>query len=263
MLKENVIVIVSDENYLNHAKSLFMNLIYDCDWKGDLCLITDNKTYTKEFEDIGIFVKRFDLLDYSNDSNCMFQKLFVFDVFFKKWKKVLYLDCDIMFFENIDSSFNYDIKMSCDVEPWCIEGHPDCRGFDRRKNEFLFNELVEKYDIQNNKMYNAGSFMYDTSILSDNTVKELFELKNRYQELNTHANVDGSDQPIINIKFLKEIEQYKDNLISYFGTFSKTKGYHFCHWEAPWKNDRMSRFGITYRGKYNLNLRKWKEMIKK
>ena len=75
---KKLIVLVSDQNYLNHTKYLFSNIINDTNYDGDLCLITNIEVETSEFEEKNIFVKKYDKID------PFFQKLNLFDKYFKK-----------------------------------------------------------------------------------------------------------------------------------------------------------------------------------
>jgi len=63
MKMKKVIVLVSDENYLNHTKYLFSHIISDTNYDGDLCLITNEQVDTTEFEKKNIFVKKYERID--------------------------------------------------------------------------------------------------------------------------------------------------------------------------------------------------------
>ena len=252
-MNKNVIIVVSDQNYLNHARSLFSNLRNDCKYNGDMCLITYDDVDTTDFEKNGVVIRRYENLDHP-----FYQKFHIFDSFFKKWENVLYLDCDIMCFENIDDVFESDDLINGDKEPWSILGHSECMSF--TQDNPLFQKLIDVHEIDKYTMYNAGSLFFKTSIIDDNTVDDLFSLKNEFQKINIHTNKSGSDQPIINIKFKDIIKQYPTNFISYVGSNNPTKAYHFLHFGAPWLNNTKSCFNMTYKEKYNENLKKWYQL---
>ena len=111
-MKNEVVVLVADKNYKEHAKSLFVNIKKEGQWDGDYCLLTNMvEDEYREFVDKGIYVKQI------NMSNPFYVKFSVFDSFFKQWKKVMYLDCDILINESLSKIQNLDeVDMYCDGE---------------------------------------------------------------------------------------------------------------------------------------------------
>lgn len=74
-MKKDVIVLVADKNYINHAKSLFQNIIDNGKWKDDLCLITTNDI---DQNDISLFKnKKIDILTI-NYNNTTYNKILYF-----------------------------------------------------------------------------------------------------------------------------------------------------------------------------------------
>ena len=264
---KKVIVLVSDENYLNHTKYLFSNIINDTDYDGDLCLITNHQVNTTDFESRNIYVKKFEKID------PFFQKLNLFDVYFKKWDKVLYLDCDTMVVKkNLNSLFELPEEMYCEPEPWTIQEY-----FQKDKNIKLFEELGREYNI--NKIgFNSGSLLFNTSLIEDHTTYELFTIKEKYQEINEHTRKEGGDQPILNLKFINTWKVFPKNEICYWilddSGYSRRTGlfneiyknkpsldsviiHHFVHIYAPWVNNRQSCYGVSYYEKYKDCLNKF------
>lgn len=262
---KKVIVLVSDENYLNHTKYLFSHIISDTNYDGDLCLITNKQVDTTEFEKKNIFVKKYERID------PYFQKLNIFDIYFKQWDKVLYLDCDTMVMKNdLNKLFDLPGDMYCEPEPWTVKEY-----FKKENNMEVYNQLYNEYNIEKIG-FNSGSLFFNTSIIDENTKDELFIIKEKYQIINEHTRKEGGDQPILNLKFLNLWIEFPENEISYWqlehSGYSRriinnsdvyyekrpnpetTIIYHFVNEFAPWKNYRMSQSGETYYDIYNRNL---------
>ena len=162
---------------------------------------------------------------------------------------------------------NYQKKMYCDLEPWSAG-----RCFKPDEDESLYKELECEYNIEH-VGFNSGCMLYDTNILDNNTKDDLFSIKEKYQKINQHTRPQGSDQPILNIKFLNIWEPFPNNEVSYwqngthewegvhpdfpgkYGPNKNTKIYHFCRWSAPWINDNQCSYGMTYKQKYHQNLK--------
>lgn len=267
---KKLIVLVSDQNYLNHTKYLFSNIVNDTDYDGDLCLITNDQVDTSEFENRNIYIKKFEKID------PFFQKLNLFDVYFKQWDKVLYLDCDTMVIKkDLNKLFDLPGDLYCEPEPWTIQEY-----FNGEKNISLFQELKREYDV--NKIgFNSGSILFNTSIINDHTQKELFEIKEKYQGINEHTRKEGGDQPIINLKFIDNWERFPNNEICYWilpdsgyyrrvGLYNEVYEnkpdpdsviiYHFVHIYAPWGNHSMSVFDISYYDKYIQSLENFEKI---
>jgi hypothetical protein len=265
-----LIVLVSDKNYLEHCKYLFTNIRHDTDYDGDLCLITNDQVDTSEFEKRNIHVKKFEKID------PFFQKLNIFNSYFKKWDKVLYLDCDTMVIKKeLNKIFDLPNDLYCEPESWTVQEY-----FNGGKNPDLFQELKREYNVDK-VGFNSGSILFNTSLIDDNTQNELFEIKEKYQEINEHTRKEGGDQPIINLKFIDTWEKFPNNEICYWrlydSGYSKRVGlyneeykdkpnpesviiYHFVHVYAPWINHTLSPYGMTYYDKYKTSIQKFNQL---
>ena len=268
---KKLIVLVSDQNYLIHTKYLFSNIMNDTDYDGELCLITNSEVDTEEFEKRNIHVRKYPKID------PFFQKLNLFDKYFKQWDRILYLDCDTMVIKkNLNSLFDLEGDLICEPEPWTI------REYFKHENNFdLSKELSREYDIDKIG-FNSGSLLYNTSIITEETQNELFLIKEKYQQINEHTRKEGGDQPILNLKFLNLWKPFPNNEICYW--IPNNSGYssriingktqydgklpdsnniiifHFVHPSAPWVNHNMSPYGLTYNEVYNSNISKFNNL---
>ena len=244
-MKKEVVVLVADKNYKEHAKSLFVNIKKDGQWDGDYCLLTnmDFDEYN-EFLEKGIHVKQIDM------GNPFYVKFSVFDSYFKKWEKVMYLDCDILVNSPLSTIKNLDsVDMYCDGERNTIRDLFSmwyCGGLSEQVNGKHFNTNMDQESIEDlDKHFNVekfcfnSAFMYfNTKLIGESTVDELEKLRERFKKINYHVGLtEGTDQPILNLLFLDRWVQIPNKYVSYFGDQdSNTIVSHYCHWSAPWNN---------------------------
>jgi hypothetical protein len=130
--------------------------------------------------------------------NKIFQwhKIHCFDVYFKQWKKCLYVDSGMKIFKPIDKIISLDctnvLLAHSDAYPmydWKLNVQ-----FDYFYFKDLYNELNEEYDL-NIDYFQSGILLYDTNIITDNTKTDLIELSYKY--INSKTNEQG----VLNIYF--------------------------------------------------------------
>ena len=224
----NCVILVSDENYLEHSKALFVALKTVGCWEGEYCLIGNGlSTQTIEyFENRGITVINHD------KGNSFFAKYNLFDYRFNSmWKKILYFDADFVITGNInklvtDKVFTADFE-NANVKDWFS---PE---LDEDQGKFL-------NTFPNVKGFNTGFMAYDTSIINENTCAELHDLQSKLSKVNTHVNEGGTDQPIINLYFdqVSQVEGVSFHRDKKNGDVAL----HTCRWEAPWKDFRYVNY---------------------
>lgn len=257
---KNVLVIAANDKYIQHAKSLFANAMKEGQWKGDYCLITDqvNDPEVIKMQNKGIIIK-----DVKSENQSFYLKFNIFDVFFKHWKKIVYLDCDVMIYRPLELITDLPDILYGDMEEWSVKMYFSNwsehsyyeNGFTGIDKELL-NELESEFPSINNFGYNCGTMVFDSDLIQNDTLKLLNFYRNKYQKINKHTgNVYGSDMPIINLLMLNKWTQIPDNMISYWTRQDqRTVFSHFCHWHAPWLFNMTSPLGKTYVEIYNENL---------
>jgi len=256
----NVLIIAANDKYIQHAKSLFANAMNEGKWKGDYCLITDD-IYNPEIEKIkekGITIK-----EVKSEDHSFYLKFNIFDVFFKQWKKILYLDCDVMIYKPLELITSLPDILYGDPEEWTVkqyftswsdEGYHENGYSGIDKNLVL--ELEKEFSSINNMGYNCGTLFFHSDLIQNNTLELLNFYRNKYEKINKHTgNKFGSDMPIINLLFLNKWTKIPDNMISYWQRQDqRTVFSHFCHWHAPWLFNMLSPLGKTYVEVYRKNL---------
>jgi len=129
-----------------------------------------------------------------------FHKFYTFDVYFKQWDRVLYLDCGIHVYGDIQRMFNIDCTN-------CFMAHsnpyPQHYGLWKLDHEFELRnepEIVEKlfknFDMSLEDYFQSTIMLFDTVVIKEDTVSKLIELMNEYPISN------ANDQGILNLYFI-------------------------------------------------------------
>ena len=186
----------------------FDKFIYSCNllltkgqYKGDICLvigndlnnnkilkndiIKNNNIFIKYFPDI-VFPEEF--LNINNNVNTdgrnitkkfQWHKLYLFNIFFKKWNYLFYIDCGMTIFSNI-------LPMLNEVQTNTLLAHSDAyptyewqlhTQFDKNTN--IFRNLNTTYNLNIN-YFQTGMMLYDTNIIEENTFDNLIKLALEY-----------------------------------------------------------------------------------
>ena len=82
--------------------------------------------------------------------------------------------------------------------------------------------------------------------------------------INNHCKI-GSDQPVLNLYFINEVNQIKNQKVSFWrASTDETMAQHHLHQEAPWVNhDYSDRLNKTYHQNYIENLDNFYKNIEK
>ena len=257
---KKVFVLISDENYLSHAKSLFYNVKENGEWDGDLCLIANNlENYDlSDFEEFGVHIL------HRKSENKFKINLFIFDFYFTQWDYLVYMDCDFMVFKNINKFLKkYDLNFKgllIDKEPFKIKDY-FCQGWDYLEKSKEIEKLNKKYNV-NKFGFNAGYISFNTSIIKTNTLNDLKLLDDEVKDINNHLIPTGTDQAIFNLYF-QNVQYIKNSDICFCDLLTdETTASHFCGGGKPWDREEYSKFfGKTYKEKYIENLKNFNASI--
>jgi len=252
---KNLLVAMSDKNGVEQAKQLFSSVYWNAGWKGDYMLLSYKipEKELKWFRKEGILIKKcepiFDkekLKRLYNENkvedlefiNILLIKFNLFTLEFKKWENLIYLDSDIIVKFSLDELTK--IKGFAAIR----DSRPKLRDHftNFKKNKILLNDLKKDYNLEE-KAFNAGVMVFNTDIITKDTLdnlKKLFEKYNKIRKL--------SDQTIFNLFFYKKwIElpivynwhYYLANFPLHKRKNSKVKGIilHFAGPIKPWKEN--------------------------
>lgn len=257
----DVLIIAANNNYITHAKSLFANAINEGKWKGDFCLITDDVDNPEviKMKNKGIIIKKVE-----PEIHSFYFKFNIFDIFFKQWRKIIYLDCDVMIYKPLENLTKLPNILYGDMEEWTVRQYFtswSVNGYHENSYDNIDKDLVSELDREfpliNNIGYNCGTMVFDSDLINDDSLDLLRFYRNKYSKINKHTGIEpGTDMPIINILLLDKWTPIPDNMISYWSRQDqRTVFSHFCHWYAPWNFDTRTPIGKSSRQIYLENLK--------
>jgi hypothetical protein len=201
-LKDTVVVLISDFNYFSKVKKTIIDVRTRGQWNGGIVLIVIDFVPNKNFVDFyNISIVKFPIIDKTNLINRIgkrftnsdgremnklnqWEKLHVFDDYFMKWDRVIYIDAGLRVLDSLKYLLNLDYKNKIlapnDGAPY---KNPD--KIFRSQISFDNMENVEKLkndfgDILNSEYFLNCIWVYDTSILKICNKKQLIDTMNEY-----------------------------------------------------------------------------------
>src|SRR3989344_1275220 len=190
-MKKSVLVTLADRNYVNQAKQLFSSVYFNSGWTGDYLLLAHDipEKDLKWFRKKGIIVKKVKPLitkSFGNWPSAVVDKFYLFTIYFRKWKNVVYLDGDIIVRAPIEELSK-------------VNGFYAVYYFMILKDGFLkkdekFNLLRKRYNL-NKRTFNSGVLAFSTNIIKKDSFSELKIMLEKYVDTVT------GDDPLINLYF--------------------------------------------------------------
>lgn len=238
------IVFFCNRPYLNKFFYTCNQLLTNGNYKGDICLFIGNdlknsNIYQHPFiRKNKIIIKYFPEIQFTEDflkvreiatKNAprkwpvfMFNKWHVFNVFFKKWNYILYIDCGMHIYSDIQPILNLKEKNTFIANRDGIDGEEVDEKLKRSvhnligdgtgqamklhaqflKLEPYYSNLKKKYNLYEN-CPQATMFLFDTDLIDNNTFNKLVDLAHQYPILKT------GDQPIIALYFTQIKSSWK------------------------------------------------------
>lgn len=228
----NLIVLVTDSNYIEHTKYLIGALRGIGEWHGDILIVGNGlrKDEIKEFEEKKLMVMPL------SRQNHNWVKVNVFNVYIKTlWDRVLYLDQDMMVYGAVEELFRQDGSFLSDAD-----SKPVGEEFNKDEDPILYAEMEKQYNLKA-PAFCAGIFRFDTSIIDTYILSELDTLKSRYYSINLVNGIKGeAEQPILNLYFCNRWKQFEKEC--FIGIKDKRPGVVLCHttsWLAPWQKETV------------------------
>ena len=221
-----------NKDFLNRTEETIRQLRTNGNYSGQIVLLVgDDLKYYKN-NDSNLLVKYFPTIDRSEvirqlngvstsdgrDLNKSFQwhKIYTFHDYFRQWNSCMLIDGGMKIYNPIQKILNLDCKNTflahCDGYPsyeWKLSGQ-----FESQRFKHLYEELSSLYDL-NIDYFQTGMYLFDTSLIEDQTINRLLELGNYY--INTRTN----EQAIMNLLFNCEKQvwkqiQIKDAELNYY-----------------------------------------------
>ena len=203
MTKDDIcVVFLCDKAYFNKFIYTCNQLITNGKYNGNICLVIGDDLHNSELlncdiiNNNNIIIKYFPNIQFSNDfleinnkintdgrnisKKFQWHKLHLFNIFFKKWNYIFYLDCGINIFSDISPIINTMAKNTLlahsDAYPtyeWKLQNQ-----FDKTNTEY-FTKLNNKYNL-NIDYFQTTIMLYDTTIIKNDTYNDLLNLTYEY-----------------------------------------------------------------------------------
>ena len=200
---DTVFALITDLNYYGKAKRTIIDLRSKGNWSGKIVLITIDFNLNNNFKDFyNITEVKFPLIDKTTllskigengfidttdkrELNKLYQweKLHVFDDYFKQWSRVVYLDSGLRVFDDVKFILELDYKNKIiapkdgklyeDQNFKCQISYYNTELIDSLKSEF------GEHILQSNYMLNC-MWIYDTNIINLCNKSQLIEAMNKY-----------------------------------------------------------------------------------
>ena len=259
---DTVFALVTDLNYFNKAKRTIIDLRTKGNWHGDIVLITLNFDLNANFKDFyNVTEKKFTHIDKSillfkigqsgfvdttdkrevNKLN-QWEKLHIFDDYFSKWSRVVYLDAGLRLFDDVIHllEIDYKNKILAPKDGKLYENQSfNCQlSYDKPE---LIDSLKSEYGeliLKSNYMLNC-MWIYDTNILKLCDKSQLIEAMNKYTFCKTN------EMGIMNILF-----HFKYNLWEKLPIFNSNGKilFDWCELNNPntnWRNYCYIKYPVT------------------
>lgn len=200
--KNTVFVLVTDLNYFNKTKRTIIDLRSKGEWTGDIVIISIGFNLNKNFKDFyNIIEVQFDSIDksillksignygFSNSDKReinklnQWEKLHVFDDYFLKWSRVVFLDAGLRVLDDVKYLLELDYKNKI-LAPkdgkyyenqifGCQLSYDNAETVEMVKNDFGEQILNETYFLN-------CIWIYDTNILNLCSKNQMIEAMNKY-----------------------------------------------------------------------------------
>jgi hypothetical protein len=202
MIKDVCVVFLCDKAYFEKFIYTCNQLITNGKYNGNICLVVGDDLNNDALLDCdfiksnNIIIKYFPNIQFSNDflivnndiktdgrnltKKIQWQKLHLFNIFFKQWNYIFYLDCGITIFADISPIIN-------EVTENTLLAHSDAypkyewklhTQFDKTNTKF-FTKLYNTYNL-NIDYFQTTIMLYDTKIIQNDTYEKLLKLSIEY-----------------------------------------------------------------------------------
>lgn len=201
-MKDSVLVSLTDRNYIDPVKQLFSSVYHNAGWQGDyllLCHDVDEKDM-QWFSDRGIITRDVAPLydrDFEHFPPTILSKLYLFDNYFKGWKRVLFLDGDITIKACLDGML--DLPAFSAVED--VHAIPLKKQFYKKRHlpdtgaRSRLDRVRSTYDM-GRTAFNVGVMSFDTEVIGYSTFNEMLDLFHEYGLLSPY-----NEQAVLNLYF--------------------------------------------------------------
>lgn len=172
-MKKDLLVTLSDQKYLHYARQMFDSALRNSDWDGEMMLLSRNvsKENLDWFISNNIIVKEVSPVTsgvYGGRSAVAADKFYLFDVSFKKWKTVVFLDADVVVRGSLDILKNPRSMLS-------VMSVKNFIGFfdgDHVACENICKKICPVVNLKDST-FGSGVMSYNTDIIKEDSLSEL------------------------------------------------------------------------------------------
>ena len=196
--KKDLIVTLADANFIDQAKQLFSSVYFKAGWQGDYLLITHNLSSQDKawFESRGIIVYDPPLLSDESFSEksyppVLFSKFYLFTSYFKKWRKIVFLDADIIVQSSLDYLLQFDKISATKAITLRLKDE-----FSKQKK--LSHDFKRTYNLKSTA-FGTGVFVLDTDLIKEDTFTSIMTLHNQFKDICQYG-----EESILNLYFYKK-----------------------------------------------------------
>ena len=231
-MKKNVLVTLADANYVEQAKQLFSSVYWNAGWDGDYLLLAHEIPEEKLlwFRNKGIFV--YECIPFKKKSiksrypSTVASKFYLFDEFFKRWKKIIFLDGDIIVTGSLDELKNtqgFSAKSDFGMLDLDWQTNYDFRKVNLNREQMLRNKLTNLYDM-NSVSFNSGVMVIDSDIIESDSLDKLLVLWNEYKDLSLFG-----EQLVLNLFMYGNWKQLPNRFNCYILNLNSRQSRFFLH----------------------------------
>ena len=216
--KDTVFVLITDQNYFNKAKRTIIDLRTKGNWNKDIVLITIDFNLNSNFKDFYQIIElKFPSIDKTillqkigengfNDTTDkreiyklnQWEKFHVFDEYFTKWSRVVYLDAGLRVLEDVKYILEIDYKDRIlapkDGKLYDVQEFNNQVSYDKPELIETFKNEYGENTLKANYMLNC-IWVYDTNIL------KLCDKRQLIDAMNTYTFCKTNEMGIMNILF--------------------------------------------------------------
>lgn len=205
-MKNNAVVIRIDKDGIDQAKQIYSCLYLSAGWKGDFVILSHQIPQRKLiwFKKQGVYIKPVKpLFGVCGWSIVTTSKLYIFSIYFKKWKQVIFLDTDIIINASINKlTYIKGFAAAVDIEDQPLHHQlilESKKDLSTLKNvEKLFHNKFNVFE----KSFNTGVIAFNTNIIKKDTFSNLVS------SLRIAAPICRfSEQSILNLYFYNKWEK--------------------------------------------------------
>lgn len=192
------VVLLSNKNYFQKFLTTLHSLTTKGKYRGDICLVigddllgsdllkhdllVKNHVIVKHFPDLKFSERFFQITKGLPNIGKLFQyhKLHLFNVYFKRWDTILYIDCGMKIYSNIRPILKikqpHTLLAHSDAFPqylWKLEDQ-----FSKNERE-CYDELCQKFKLDID-YFQTTMLLYDTDIIQEDTFDNLYQLTLEY-----------------------------------------------------------------------------------